>query len=58
MLAAAGGLVAISIMMIYASGNPYDATTSLGGITNIWQKQAIYAAGGFNRFHLYQLIQL
>lgn len=50
MLAAAGGLVAISIMMIYASGNPYDATTSLGGITNIWQKQAIYAAGGFVGF--------
>jgi len=50
MLAAAGGLVAISIMMIYASGNPYDATTSLGGITNIWQKQAIYAAGGFIGF--------
>lgn len=50
MLASAAGLVAISIMMIYASGNPYDSSASLGGVTDIWKKQAIYAAGGFLGF--------
>jgi len=50
MLVSAAGLVTISIMMIYASGNPYDSTASLGGITDIWKKQAIYAAGGLLGF--------
>ncbi|MEN6385623.1 MAG: FtsW/RodA/SpoVE family cell cycle protein [Phycisphaerales bacterium] len=47
MLASAAGLVAISILMIYASGNPYDFSASLGGVNDIWKKQAIFAAGGF-----------
>lgn len=47
MLAAMAGLVTVSILMIYSSGNPYDSKASLGGITDIWKKQAIYAAVGF-----------
>lgn len=47
MLASAAGLVAIGIMMIYASGNPADSVASLGGVTDIWVKQAIFAAAGF-----------
>ncbi|HBG26167.1 MAG: hypothetical protein A2Y10_13475 [Planctomycetes bacterium GWF2_41_51] len=47
MLASAAGLTTIGILMIYASGNPYDSSASLGGITDIWKKQAIYAAAGF-----------
>jgi rod shape determining protein RodA len=46
MLASAASLVAISIMMIYASGNPYDASEPLSSITDIWKKQAIFAAAG------------
>jgi cell division protein FtsW (lipid II flippase) len=46
MLASAAGLVAISIMMIYASGNPADVSERLGSITDIWKKQAIFAAAG------------
>ncbi|HAL45773.1 MAG: hypothetical protein A2Y12_14680 [Planctomycetes bacterium GWF2_42_9] len=46
MLASAAGLVAVSIMMIYASGNPADTNDQANSITDIWKKQAIFAAAG------------
>jgi cell division protein FtsW (lipid II flippase) len=48
MLAAAGALVAIGIMMIYASGNPADSAA--GSSADMWKKQAIFAAVGFIGF--------
>ena len=47
MLAAAAGLVAIGIMMIYASGHPIDSSGSVSSIADMWKKQAIFAAAGF-----------
>jgi cell division protein FtsW (lipid II flippase) len=48
MLAAAGSLVAIGIMMIYASGNPADSAA--GSSADMWKKQAIFGAVGFIGF--------
>ncbi len=50
MLVAAGVLVAIGIMMIYASGNPADSTGDPGSSADMWKKQAIFGAVGFISF--------
>ncbi|MBU1519034.1 MAG: rod shape-determining protein RodA [Planctomycetes bacterium] len=50
MLAAAAGLVAIGLMMIYASGNPADSGSNISSISGMWKKQAAFAAIGFIAF--------
>jgi len=50
MLAAAAGLIAIGIMMIYASGNPADSAGGLSSTADMWKKQAVFAAAGLIGF--------
>lgn len=48
LLACTGGLVAIGIMMIYASGNPINSEMrQFAGYSSLWKKQCLFAAIGF-----------